>query len=58
MKILFLLFSLLLYANTSTNQPGFSKWFDFGMETYFYNALFHEDTIVVAGASWNESTEK
>lgn len=36
-----------------TAQPGFSKWFDFGIAANFHNVVLNEDTLILAGTAKN-----
>ena len=36
---------------TSVGQPGFSKWFDFGLAANFHNMVLKDDTLIIAGTS-------
>ncbi len=51
MRTLFILVFYFFIISGTTAQPGFSKWFDFGVAANFHNVLLKDDTLILVGSS-------
>ena len=48
----------LILHGTAVGQPGFSKWFDFGLAANFHNIVLKEDTLFIAGTAKDPATSQ
>ncbi len=58
MRLFFIAAFCLFLLTTTAGQPGFSKWFDFGIAANFHNMVLKGDTLIIAGTTKDTTTNQ